>query len=464
MKQCIIFSRVSTASQLLDSQTKELKAEASRLGYSEEQIKIIEYKESAIKLSIDERKGIQALKYEIEKNSDIDCVIIYEISRLSRQETMLFEIRDWLIERQIQLVCMKPYMRLLENGQMSQTARILFSLFSSISESEMMIKKERMMRGKKYKQEQNRYVGGWITFGYKVGKDQYIEIDNDEADVVRKIFKWYDEGRSMIWIARELIQRGSVAHKWHGENSVICCIKHTLRRREYIGAKTKYQWPRIISDELFNSVQSKITKNKVKYITHKQYLGQGLIRLKEKNLIMSPNERCYQISRIGMKKGLTLNTKLIEEWIWNICEPRAKTITNDKRVKAFLHDQQVLNNKIHVVQDEIKSLNIKIDKINDRIVSGRLDEAKGDMMIENTELEIEKLNTIENELTNKLLSLKPDEVDLSDRKAVVRNEIEIIDAYRDKDDEKIKILEVHFKDGTIKKYRYKSWSRFARIE
>lgn len=467
MNKCILFSRVSTISQTLESQTNELRAEAERLGYSVQQQIPIEYKESAISLSLDERKGIQELQDRISDDPSIDCVIVFEISRLSRQAAALFKLRDWLIERQIQLVCLKPYMRLLEDGKMSQTASILFSLFSSISESEMILKKERMLRGRHFKRENLGYIGGRILLGYRVGADDRIEIDFDEAETVRKIFKWYSEGKSMIWIARELQERGVCAKRWHGLNSYICNIRELLRREEYTGKKCHtYHYPRIISDELFAQVAKLVTRNKAKYITRKRYLGQGLIREKSSGLLMSANESTYQIYRIGKKRDIILNTPAIEKWLWEISEKRAKTIGVDKANEAYIHDQRVLNHKLRTIAEETEQLHMKIDKTNERIINGKMNEAKGDEMIREFENEIKRLEEQHDKLTEKLLSLKPNEIDMSDRKAVVNNEIAEIIASRGEDEPKarVRILEVHFKDGTTEIWHYKSWSKRCWIE
>ena len=79
------------------------------------------------------------------------------------------------------------------------------------------------------------------------------------------------------------------------------------------------------------------------------------------------------------------------------------------------------------------------------------------MMIKDIEHEIENLKQTHDTLTNKLLSLKPSEVDLSDPKSVVNNEIYIIYVTRIESDSKYKLrqLEIHFKDNTIETYIYK---------
>ena len=208
VKKCIVLSRVSTINQTLAQQTNEIKQEAKRLGYLDENIIIIEDVESAIKLDELERRGLQRLKDTINSDTSIDCVVCYEVSRLSRRPQVLYSIRDFLLERKIQLVILKPYLRLLDpDGSMSQSASIMFGLFSSISESEMMIKKERMLRGKLYKQQQGCLGSGRPLFGYKVTqvkKDKKIEICPVTSEVVKDIFNRYENGESIFSISKYL--------------------------------------------------------------------------------------------------------------------------------------------------------------------------------------------------------------------------------------------------------------------
>ena len=210
LKKVIVLSRVSTAGQDLTQQTDEVLREVYKDGYTDKNIIIIEDTESAIKLTEEERHGLNKMKDHINKNKSIECVYIYELSRLSRRQLVLFSIRDFLVERKIQLICLKPYFRLLElNGEMSQTGSLMFSLFSSLSESEMMLKQERMMRGRRRNKELGKSVGGRPPFGYDVDKDKRYIIDPVESSIIRRIFNDYGyNNKSMKEIAIELREEG----------------------------------------------------------------------------------------------------------------------------------------------------------------------------------------------------------------------------------------------------------------
>lgn len=83
-------------------------------------------------------------------NPNIKCVYIHKLSRLSRRQLVLFSIRDFLVERKIRLICLKPYFRLLEvNGEISQTRSLMFSISFSLSKSEIMLKQKRIMRDRR---------------------------------------------------------------------------------------------------------------------------------------------------------------------------------------------------------------------------------------------------------------------------------------------------------------------------
>lgn len=62
MRKAIVLSRVSTLQQDLKQQTEEILREVYKDGFKEEEVILIEDKESAIKLSEEERRGLNKLK------------------------------------------------------------------------------------------------------------------------------------------------------------------------------------------------------------------------------------------------------------------------------------------------------------------------------------------------------------------------------------------------------------------
>ena len=97
----IILSRVSSLKQDLVQQTDEVLKAVRNNGFKDKDIIIIEDKESAIKLSEEERRGLNEMKRVINSDPSVKYIYIYELSRLSRKQLVLFSIRDFLVEKKI---------------------------------------------------------------------------------------------------------------------------------------------------------------------------------------------------------------------------------------------------------------------------------------------------------------------------------------------------------------------------
>lgn len=479
MSKVILFSRVSTFGQDLTQQNAELKAEASRLGYDESEQILIEFKESGISLDTDERQGIQELYRIIESDKDIDCVLIYEISRLSRRPKTLYEVRDYLVLHHVNLCCIKPNFRLLEkDGTMSQTAMILFSLFSSISESEMMIKKERMNRGRLAKRERGYYIGGNILFGYKLDEDGKIVVDLVNAETVKKIFNSYNDGLSIRQIAKDLIDAGKLPYDDYSTAEVM--LRRMIRRSEYAGIKLKtYDYPAIIDIDTWNKTRERAEKrNKYKTRTKGIYFCQGKIIDKKTGFALSPNYlmNTYRVWIENDNRGYQINMNMIDSLVWYTVKKHFSSIkdTRKEQLKSELKNRLLeLHDKIINGRDKLKKIAQKQDKINERIVNGKMSEKLGDKMLEETKIERENIrvemirwDSEESQINLQLRNIDSfsqinfDGMNEQEMANFIREHVDIIKIepiYRDETMTKDRKIWILMKDGF--KYRYDSCKR-----
>ena len=380
MKRVIVLSRVSTSGQDLTQQTDEVLREVYKDGYTDKNIIIIEDTESAIKLSEEERHGLNKMKDHINKNKSIECVYIYELSRLSRRQLVLFSIRDFLVERKIQLICLKPYFRLLElNGEMSQTGSLMFSLFSSLSESEMMLKQERMMRGRRRNKELGKSIGGRKPFGYDVDKEKRYIIDPIESSIVKRIFTDYGYGnKSMREIATELKEEGYFPN--NHINTVRLKVQVILNRATYMG---EFPYPRIISPELFSIVQQNIEYSSENRITHAKepFLFKGLVCDARTGYVLSTNGAIdtyfskhhtgAAIRRINIDPLAWEHSKMMyERYVMN----------KDKLLKQIKASYQTTAQKIAVIDGEIKEIAIKMERVEESYILGRISKKKSEQL------------------------------------------------------------------------------------
>ena len=140
--------RVSTEQQSYDAQMQELHDLALKSGYPEKSITPVAEKESGIKLSEEERAGLNRMK-ELIETGEYDCVFAWEISRIARRKKILFSILEYLIDRKIQLVIKEPYIHLLKpDGSIDEGSETIFTLYAQLAETEMRNKMARFHRAK----------------------------------------------------------------------------------------------------------------------------------------------------------------------------------------------------------------------------------------------------------------------------------------------------------------------------
>ena len=400
MYKAIVFSRVSSLHQDLIQQTDEVFEEALKNGYKKEELIFIEQKESAIKLDESERIGLQQLKSSIEEYP-IECVFVYEVSRISRRPKVLFSIRDLLIEKQIQLVCIKPYLRLLDDGKLSQTASIMFSIFSSLSESEMMLKKERMRRGVRHAKALGKHAGGQVMFGYTTDKEHNYILDPIQSKIVKRIFEDYVAGKSMRLLTRDLQEEGIFSNVKY--LTALQEVYDVLHRECYTGnIKGK---PAIITQELYNkSVERR--KNAELKVNHTDNMSllKGILRDFNTGLLLSSNTatKSYYSKR---EKGVSVNMAAIEPFIWDISVELHKSLKTigTKQLEAKLSKRigEIYMIRGNQVQKK-KELQEKIDKLEERLILGKISEEKANDLEKRLYDEMKEIDKRANELNNEI--------------------------------------------------------------
>ncbi len=128
------------------------------------------------------------------------------------------------------------------------------NVMSSIAEFEGHLMHERMFKGLRVKASQGGWTGTWLPYGYEAVEGDVVVIQ-EEAAVVRKVFKWKARGRSLRWMAAKLNADGVPTQhrkRWHPST-----VWDLYRNRFYTGrSKFDGTWVRgehraIVSDELF---------------------------------------------------------------------------------------------------------------------------------------------------------------------------------------------------------------------
>jgi DNA invertase Pin-like site-specific DNA recombinase len=291
-KFAILLVRVSTEIQDYEPQIHDLEAYAREKGYTK--LKRIETKESGLADS-KSKLGLATLYDFIQHNPQYDTVFATELSRLARRQSILHEIKEWLVTNRIQLFLKDTgYSLFDENGKVSAAGEIMFTLYGYFAESEMKQKKERFARSKKKLMEMGLSISGKTLFGYdriEVENERTTLIPNKQnAEIVRTLYSWYLNGitkqiqnPSIKVIALECIKRNypSYTHSKRNINKLLkeqgyTGSKITNNKRKnpnysdekrddkYITSQNRIKYPPIIDSETFIAVQQKLKINNSK--------------------------------------------------------------------------------------------------------------------------------------------------------------------------------------------------------
>lgn len=403
--KCIILSRVSTEQQDLIQQTENVKNEALRQGYSPENIIIIEDKESAVKLSEEERNGLNVLKSKIINDSSIDCVFTYEISRISRQAKIVFSIRDFLIDHNVQLIVLNPYFKMLKDDKtLSETSNIFFGIFASMAENEGFIRKARFKRGKERLRQMKKWTGGKILFGYDVEHKTKDYIYHPlHSKIVKEVFRRYvNEDVSINVLAEQMYQEG------YFQDIKLLTVKMKLNRiintKEYTGSGV---YPLLISPTLYEQARRKAeanvsgAKTRIKGKPVNNYpLCNGILRQENTGYLMSlaACRNCYVVNnRTYKEKGikfLTVKRHIIEPIVWEIAiklHQEFNAQNQDKLINRLVLERDRLYQRIEATDKKIDKLLIKINRIEERWLDDKITNDKRDELREITEEEIKSL-------------------------------------------------------------------------
>lgn len=504
MKKAVLFVRVSTEKQTLESQIEALKRTAFIDGYSDSDLIVIAKKESGVKLKESEREGLNELKSVIIEN-DVDCVYIFELSRLSRDPMTLYSVRDKIFkDNKVQLKCLKPTFSLLEEPERTKfdaMGSLVFSIFGCFAEQEVVEKKERFHRGKAQKAIEGKYSGGTVPYGYEIdaNKDNLLVINHDEADIIHTIFDLYEAGYSLSRISQELRERGLkyqnyVNKKRSPEKDFGIWFVHQILTAELLtGRKTKgatasfaRSYPAIISEAQFDRCRKIAEDNNTSFgKVERIFLAKGLIRCPEcganfraysskihyscPNALMSSNVRRLNNleDRRLCSNNICISISAMDALLWHVavmkeCEYMLGSAISDK--SEFEHQIAILKEKIDAIQPRLDAIAGKRSRIVDAFIEGEitketelkkfaeLDEQKQDILRQTVEYE-QKVEYFQSRIADimNFYSMEPLEAgDLADSMENALRVREKIEATAT-DEEKSRLVHKHIKEVNVEK-------------
>lgn len=366
-----------------------------------------------------------------------DTVVIYDISRGSRDVSDWFGFRKQMAVLGIQVVSVEDKI-----GDIMNPSDYLTELITvGLGQHHVLTSRQKSMDSIATKAKTGQFLGGTPNLGYDIIDGQYV-INQSEAAVVRKIFSMYADGRSYNEILTTI---GTVYGKKGrplGKNS----LHYLLKNERYIGVyswckrhvKIMGKWaggipnenavrienamPRIIDDQTWERVQKRMSDRKHRAVNKakREYILSGLIECADCGAAYvghtSTNSRGYSTRYYCC--GNKYRTHSCSSKNINADEIESFVVQNLKMYLLGLNFEKMANeiaDKVNSASVDLKEERIELADINAQLANGTKAILKG---LDYPELQTEmfKLRVRKTELediisrSSKKSSVNPDRI------------------------------------------------------
>lgn len=414
MKTAVIYARYSSERQTEQSIEGQLRVCND---YAERnEIRIVDtYIDRAMTGTNDNRVDFQRMLKDSSKKA-WDYVLVYKLDRFSRNKYEMAMHKKTLKDNGIKLLSA------MENIPDTPEGIILESLLEGMAEYYSAELSQKVRRGMNETRHKGNFTGGIVLYGYKV-ENHKVLINEDEAQIVRKLYLDFASGRLITEILQELRDTGILYRgKPFARNTLYNLIKNEKYSGKYIynGETFTNIYPQIIPDELFETVRNKVENNK--YGKHKPnviYLFKNKLKCgycghsvnsdagtSKNGTIM----RYYKCSGKRISKTCPLKPirkELIEDLVVNaiidtfatndlivtiakrIIEVRNKRLENDSVLKLINKDISKIDNKIANIMTAIESgIFTTSTKTHLEELEKQKEELEGKLLIEKTRVKM----------------------------------------------------------------------------
>lgn len=382
MKTAVIYARYSSDAQSEQSIEGQLRVCEE---YAEKNNILIlnTYIDRAMTGTNDLRPDFQKMIKD-SKNKEWDYVIVYKLDRFSRNKYESVMHKRTLKENGVKVLSA------MENIPDTPEGIILESLLEGMNQYYSAELAQKVKRGMHETRLKGYFQGGTLLYGYKLD-GRKIVINEEQAEVVKYIYKQYALGVFVKNIQKELTEKG-ILHK--DKPFAINTIHNILKNEKYSGKYMHEEelvdnmYPQIVSTELFNKVREKVNKNKYGSQSVRMiYLLKGKLKCGYCGMPISADcgktrhgKTIYYYKCSGRKKKLNdcqksaIQKEVLEKFVLEcIINEMKRPEIMDKMIKTLVKlqdDFQNRNNELILMQKQKRQLENTLNNIMSAIERG----------------------------------------------------------------------------------------------
>ena len=215
MKKVIGYIRVSTEYQKLKENSVKNQIQSINEYCNRNDFDLVEiFEDNGISGLISNRIGLTEMIDKI-KSENVDCVIVYSLSRLGRKLKDVIQFIELLERKNIKFISLK------ENFNSNDiVGKLMFNILGSINEFEVNILSQRISDVKQYKKSVKEVYCGKILFGTDRKGNELVKNDK-EFKVLELITDLRNKGNSYFKISKYLNDHNILSKEnkcWYGSS------------------------------------------------------------------------------------------------------------------------------------------------------------------------------------------------------------------------------------------------------
>ena len=343
----VIYARYSSDNQReesIEGQIRECTAYAEKNGFTV----VKHYIDRAISAKTDNRPQFQQMIKDSERGI-FDIIIVWKLDRFAQNRYDSARYKTQLKRNGVKLVSATEVISAGPEGI------ILESVLEGYAEYYSADLSEKVVRGMTENALKGIYNGGTIPFGYMIDETRHYQPDPLLTPYVEQTFQKYVDGATMTDL-RDWLKAHNIKNSMGGEMSYNT-IQRMLSNRRYIGelhlrdVVQPNVIPALVSEELFNKVQEKLTKNKKAPARHKA----------EESYLLTTKLYCGKCGALMFgESGVSHTGKM---YTYYKCAAAKKKKSCDKKaVRKQWPEDLVVNETMKLVEDDA-SMNAIIAKV-----------------------------------------------------------------------------------------------------
>ena len=256
IKTAVIYARYSSDNQTEQSIEGQLRV-CKKYAENNNILILNTYIDRAMTGTNDNRPDFQKMIKDSE-NKDFQYVLVYKLDRFSRNRYETAIHKHTLQQNGVKILSAT------ENIPDTPEGIIFESLIEGMNQYYSVELSQKVKRGMKETRIKGNFQGGYLLYGYKL-ENKKILIDEEQAEIVRYIYKQYALGKYVKEILDDLNEK-HICHR--NKPFTRTTIYNILSNEKYTGVyrfgdEIYYNmFPAIISHEIFEQIRNKTKTNK----------------------------------------------------------------------------------------------------------------------------------------------------------------------------------------------------------